>query len=91
VTVQRFDSERLRKDGSRVRVTLTMSPVLGPDGSVVGVSAIAHDRTAEKSRLTEAMRQAEKEALRPLASSTRCSPPPPSDSPLSIPTSASCE
>ena len=26
VTVQRFDSERLRKDGSRVRVTLTMSP-----------------------------------------------------------------
>jgi PAS domain S-box-containing protein len=66
VTVQRFDSERLRKDGSRVRVTLTMSPVLGPDGSVVGVSAIAHDRTAEKSRLTEAMRQAEKEAAETL-------------------------
>ena len=66
VTVQHFDSERLRKDGSRVQVTLTVSPVLGPDGSVVGVSAIAHDRT-ERSRLTEAMRQAEQEAAETLS------------------------
>jgi PAS domain S-box-containing protein len=66
VTVQHFDSERLRKDGSRVQVTLTVSPVLGPDGSVVGVSSIAHDRT-ERSRLTEAMRQAEKEGAETLS------------------------
>ena len=45
LTVQRFDSERPRKDASRVQVTLTVSPVLGPDGSVIGVSSIAHDRT----------------------------------------------
>jgi PAS domain S-box-containing protein len=45
VTVRHFDSERLRKDGTRVGVTLTVSPVLGPDGSVVGASSIAHDRT----------------------------------------------
>ena len=41
LTVRHFDSERLRRDGTRVQVTITVSPVLGPDGSVVGVSAIA--------------------------------------------------
>ena len=66
LTVQRFDSERLRKDGTRVQVTLTVSPVLGPDGSVVGVSSIVHDRT-ETSRLAKAMRQAEKEAAESLS------------------------
>ena len=66
LTVQHFDSERLRKDGSRVQVTLTVSPVLGPDGSVVGVSSIAHDRT-ETFLLTEAMRQAEKMAAESLS------------------------
>ena len=65
LTVRHFDSERLRKDGSRVQVTITASPVLGPDGSVVGVSSIVHDRT-ERSRLTEAMRQAEQEAAETL-------------------------
>ena len=66
LTVRHFDSERLRKDGSRVQVTITVSPVLGPDGSVVGVSSIVHDRT-ERSRLTEAMRQAEQEAAETLS------------------------
>ena len=66
VTVRHFDSERLRKDGTRVGVTLTVSPVLGPDGSVVGASSIAHDRT-ERSRLAEAMRQAEQEVAETLS------------------------
>ncbi len=66
LTVRHFDSERLRKDGTRVQVTITVSPVLGPDGSVVGVSSIAHDRT-ERSRLTEATRQAEQEAAETLS------------------------
>ena len=66
ITVRHFDSERLRKDGTRVQVTLTVSPVLGPDGSVVGVSSIVHDRT-ETFLLAEAMRQAEKEAAESLS------------------------
>jgi len=66
ITVRHFDSERLRKDGTRVQVTLTVSPVLGPDGSVVGVSSIVHDRT-ETSRLAKVMRQAEKEAAESLS------------------------
>jgi len=65
-TVRHFDSERLRKDGTRVQVTITVSPVLGPDGSVVGVSSIGHDRT-ERSRLTEAMHRAEQEAAESLS------------------------
>ena len=66
LTVRHFDSERLRRDGTRVQVTITVSPVLGPDGSVVGVSLIVHDRT-ERSRLTEATRQAEQEAAETLS------------------------
>ena len=66
LTVQRFDSERFRKDASRVQVTLTVSPVLGPDGSVIGVSSIAHDRT-KTFLLTQAMRQAEKVAAESLS------------------------
>ena len=62
VTVPRFDSECLRKDGGRVQVTLTMSAVLGPDGSVLGVSTIAHNRRTERSRLTEVRRQADQAA-----------------------------
>ncbi len=65
-TLRRFDSERLRKDGSRVQVTLTVSPVFGPDGSVVGVSSIVHDRT-ETFLLTEAMLEAEKQAAESLS------------------------
>ena len=61
LTVRHFSSERLRKDGSRVRVSLTVSPVFAPDGSVVGVSSIAHDLT-EGSRLVEAKRRAEQQA-----------------------------
>jgi diguanylate cyclase (GGDEF)-like protein/PAS domain S-box-containing protein len=60
-TVRHYDTERQRKDGTRVQVTLTLSPVRAPDGSIVGASSIAHDRT-ERSRLTEAMLEAEERA-----------------------------
>jgi PAS domain S-box-containing protein len=45
--IQRFETERLRKDGRSVDVSLTISPILD-DGEVVGVSAIARDITARK-------------------------------------------
>ncbi len=41
---------RCRRDGSRVQVSLTASPVRAPDGQVVGASIIARDITAEKRR-----------------------------------------
>jgi PAS domain S-box-containing protein len=41
--VRGFHTERLRKDGAIVPVSITVSPVIGGDGSVIGASTIAHD------------------------------------------------
>ncbi|HEX6278225.1 MAG TPA: chemotaxis protein CheB, partial [Polyangiaceae bacterium] len=51
---------RLRKDGSRVDVSITLSPVFDTAGAVVGASAIARDITALKAahrELEERQRQ----------------------------------
>ena len=37
---------RVRKDGTQVDVSLTVSPIRAPDGSVIGVSTIARDISA---------------------------------------------
>lgn len=58
--VEHFETVRLRKDGSRRDMSLTVSPIHDPDGKVVGASKVArditeHKRTAELLRLaTEA-------------------------------------
>jgi PAS domain S-box-containing protein len=39
---------RMRKDGSLVDVSLTLSPILGPDENVVGMAGIIRDITEEK-------------------------------------------
>jgi PAS domain S-box-containing protein len=46
--IQHFETVRVRKDGSRVAVSLTISPIKNADGKVVGVSKIARDITALK-------------------------------------------
>jgi PAS domain S-box-containing protein len=38
-----FFTQRLSKDGGIVRVSITVSPIRGPDGKIVGVSTIARD------------------------------------------------
>ncbi|MCO5162940.1 MAG: PAS domain S-box protein [Mesorhizobium sp.] len=43
-----FDTIRVRKDGTRVPVSLTVSPIRGPAGQIVGASKIARDITAAK-------------------------------------------
>jgi PAS domain S-box-containing protein len=50
-----FETVRVQKDGRRIDVSLTMSPVMEPEGVVLGVSTIARDiterkRTEEESR-----------------------------------------
>ena len=41
--VEHYETERLRKDGSRVSVSLTASPIHSADGEIVGVSTQARD------------------------------------------------
>jgi diguanylate cyclase (GGDEF)-like protein/PAS domain S-box-containing protein len=54
--VGHFETQRLRKDGTTIDVSLTMSPVVDGDNRLIGVSAIARDITERKrleERLTE--------------------------------------
>ena len=46
--VEHFETVRLRKDGSRVDISLTISPILTPDGKIIGASKIARDITDKK-------------------------------------------
>jgi PAS domain S-box-containing protein len=43
--VERMEAERMRKDGSRLRVSMTISPVKNEGGCVIGASIIARDIT----------------------------------------------
>src|SRR4029450_260700 len=46
--VAHHETQRVRKDGTPIEVSLTISPLRGPNGSVVGASAIARDITRRK-------------------------------------------
>jgi PAS domain S-box-containing protein len=46
--IDHFETVRVRKDGSSVDVSLTISPVRSPDGTIVGASKIARDITQQK-------------------------------------------
>lgn len=48
--VETYDTERIRKDGVRIDVSLTISPIEHPERGIVGASVIARDVTAEKRR-----------------------------------------
>lgn len=46
--IEHFETVRLRKNGSSVDVSLTVSPIRDSEGNVVGASKIARDITAHK-------------------------------------------
>ncbi len=46
--IEHFETVRLRKDGQRVDVSLTISPIRGAEGKILGASKIARDITARK-------------------------------------------
>ena len=46
--LRHYETVRLRKDGSEIAVSLTVSPILGPSGAIIGASTIARDMTAER-------------------------------------------
>ena len=53
--VDHFRTERVRKDGIRLAVSVTISPVHDAEGHVIGASAIARDVTAQERAVREAL------------------------------------
>jgi PAS domain S-box-containing protein len=56
--IDHFETVRMRKDGSLLDVSLTISPMKDASGRVVGASKLARDIT-ERKRAEEALRQAQ--------------------------------
>ena len=56
--VDHFETVRRRKDGSLIHISLTVSPILGSDGTVIGASKIARDISGRRQLEREAMRLA---------------------------------
>ena len=46
--IEHYDTVRLRKDGSAIDISLTVSPIKGADGTIIGASKIARDITERK-------------------------------------------
>ena len=55
--VDHYESERIRKDGTVINISLTISPIRDGNGNIVGVSKIARDITERKRRETELKRK----------------------------------
>ncbi len=56
--VRHFDTVRLRKDGSTVDVSVTVSAIRGSAGSIIGASKVVRDIT-ERRRTDQAIRESE--------------------------------
>lgn len=46
--IEHYETERVRKDGQRINISLSVSPVLDNNGNVVGASKIGRDITESK-------------------------------------------
>ena len=55
--VDQYDTERVRKDGVRVKVSLTSSPIHDANGRVVGVSTLTRDLSSTQRALESAQQQ----------------------------------
>jgi PAS domain S-box-containing protein len=62
-TIENYETERLRKDGLAVEVSLGISPIKTPSGEIIGASKIARDITESKKTL-HALRQQTEERRR---------------------------
>lgn len=57
-SVEHFETERLRKDGTKIIVSVTISPIRDSKGAIVGASKIARDIT-DRTAKAEALRESE--------------------------------
>ncbi|MEO6569626.1 MAG: PAS domain S-box protein, partial [Opitutaceae bacterium] len=58
--VKHFDTVRVRKDGTRINVSVAISPVADYEGKIIGASKIARDIT-ERKLIEEALQKSETE------------------------------
>ena len=65
--VKHFETVRLRKDGTPIHVSLTVSPIRGPDGALIGISNIARDITDRKHFEEQMLQQQKLDSLTVLA------------------------
>jgi PAS domain S-box-containing protein len=69
--IDHFETTRIRKDGERIAISLSLSPIVDADGQVIGVAEVAHDisdrQRAEEARLALAQEQAARAAAEELA------------------------
>ncbi len=59
--IEHYETVRVRKDGSLVDISLTVSPIRGPDGRIVGASKVA--RNISEGRRAEAMLREQSEVI----------------------------
>jgi PAS domain S-box-containing protein len=58
-SVEHFETVRIRKDGAKIDVSVTISPIRDNGGAIIGASKIARDITEHKLAETALARQAE--------------------------------
>src|SRR5215204_4268753 len=46
--IEHYETVRMRKDGTLMDISLTVSPIIGPRGTIVGASKIARDITEQR-------------------------------------------
>ncbi|MEX8520948.1 MAG: PAS domain S-box protein [Leptothrix sp. (in: b-proteobacteria)] len=61
ITIESYETEWFRQDGSTVAVAVTASPIKNADGQITGASSIVRD-ISERKRFTEALQLAKIEA-----------------------------
>lgn len=70
VVIADYDSARLHKDGSRINVAVSISPIKKDDGMVIGVSSIQRDITDFK-KMEESLLQVGEDKYKELFSTSR--------------------
>jgi PAS domain S-box-containing protein len=54
--IDHYQTERIHKDGRRLKISVTISPVRDSTGTIIGASAIARDITEQERAIQEALR-----------------------------------
>jgi PAS domain S-box-containing protein len=64
IHIEHFETSRIRKDGRKIDISLSISPIKGSSGEVIGASAIARDITEHKALQREVLEIAALEQCR---------------------------